>query len=364
MYNSESIKDILLLHHDRYPGMQIADMVKLIYQNEFAGGHLITDEDKCLKGLKEELGALESRPCIYTPPIPFEDIGNRLCRLNLAARQNSDIDIETLNRFFISTSNSVKGSMQCFKQKLEVFKQCCIEGSLPYEPDKVGAWLDEYLKRGCPPVHHSGEYKELYYPAYRVIKIDYMNYLEVFRNIDSLMKSHDRILVAIDGSCGSGKSTLAALIGDVYDCNIFHMDHFYLRPEQRTRERMEEAGGNVDYERFREEVIDGILRGSEFKYRIYDCKEGEMGNSITVQPKQLNIIEGAYSMHPALIGYYDLKVFLGIDEKEQRDRILERNGEAILEQFLTKWIPLENRYFEQLKIEEKCDLVYRDKTLI
>jgi uridine kinase len=209
-------------------------------------------------------------------------------------------------------------------------------------------------------VHHSGEYKELYYPAYRVIKIDYMNYIEVFRKIDSLMKSHDRILVAIDGSCGSGKSTLASLIGGIYDCNVFHTDHFFLRPEQRTKERLEEAGGNMDYVRFREKVIDGIKSGREFKYHIYDCKRGEMGNSTTVQSKQLNIIEGAYSMLPTLIGYYDLKVFLSIDEKTQRERILKRNGETMLEQFLSKWIPMENKYFEELKIEEKCDLVYRN----
>ncbi|HQJ38374.1 MAG TPA: hypothetical protein PK223_11080 [Bacillota bacterium] len=360
MQDREEFKKVLLMQHERYPGMQIADMVKLIYQNEFAGGHLITNEDECLKRLTEELRILEKDSGAYIPPVPFENIGNGLCRFYLVSEQISGIDIGTLNRFFISTSNSIRGNVQSFEQKLKVFKECCADGDFPYKPEEAEAWLDEYRRRGYPPMHHSGEYKALYSPAYRIVKLDYIHYLEIFRKIDSLLKSRDRVLAAIDGNCGAGKSTLAALIGDVYDCNIFHMDHFYLRPGQGTRERMEEAGGNVDYERFREEVIDGILRGSEFKYRIYDCKRGVMDEYITVRPKKLNIIEGAYSMHPALTGYYDLKVFLGIDERTQRDRILERNGEVILEQFLTKWIPMENRYFEQLKIEEKCDLVYRN----
>ena len=360
MQDREKLKKVLLMQYERYPGMQIADMVKLIYQNEFAGGHLITNEEECLKGLTEELLILEKGSGSYIPTVPFEDIGNGLCRFYLVSEQISGIDIETLNRFFISTSNSISGNIQSFEEKLKVFKQCCADGDLPYRPEEAEAWLDEYRRRGYPPMHHSGEYKALYSPAYRIVKLDYMHYFKIFRKIDSLLKSHDRILAAIDGNCGAGKSTLAALIGDVYDCNIFHMDHFFLRPEQRTRERMEEIGENVDYERFREEVIDGIQRGSDFKYRIFDCKKMSMDECITVRPKKLNIIEGAYSMHPALIGYYDLKIFLGIDEKTQRDRILERNGEVILEQFLTKWIPMENRYFEQLHIEEKCDLAYRD----
>ena len=39
-----------------------------------------------------------------------------------------------------------------------------------------------------------------------------------------------------------------------FDCNLFHMDDFFLRMEQRTPDRMKETGGNVDYERFYETV--------------------------------------------------------------------------------------------------------------
>lgn len=196
-----------------------------------------------------------------------------------------------------------------------------------------------------------------------ILKPIYQYYFETFQKIDSLMKSNDRILVAIDGNCGAGKSTLAALIGEVYDCNVFHMDHFFLLPDLRTKERLEEIGGNVDYTRFREQVIDGIHSGLEFRYQIYDCKKATMDKCVTVQPKKLNIMEGTYSMHPTLVENYELKVFLHLDEKEQRDRILERNGETMLEQFLSRWIPLENLYFKKLRIAEQSDLVYKTNNL-
>jgi hypothetical protein len=31
---------------------------------------------------------------------------------------------------------------------------------------------------------------------------------------------------------------------------LFHTDDFFLQPHQRTRERLESVGGNIDYERF------------------------------------------------------------------------------------------------------------------
>ena len=66
-------------------------------------------------------------------------------------------------------------------------------------------------------------------------------------HIETLRENQKLVLVAIDGRCGSGKSTLAAALAERMPVNVFHMDDFYLRPEQRTEERFREPGGNVDY---------------------------------------------------------------------------------------------------------------------
>ena len=75
------------------------------------------------------------------------------------------------------------------------------------------------------------------------------------KKIDGLLAEKDMVIMAIDGKCNSGKTTLASKLAEIYDCNVFHMDDFFLRPEQRTPERFAEVGGNVDYERFWEEVL-------------------------------------------------------------------------------------------------------------
>lgn len=65
---------------------------------------------------------------------------------------------------------------------------------------------------------------------------------------------HRPVIIGIDGRCAAGKSTLALLLSEQPDATIFHMDDFYLQGRQRTYERFNEVGGNVDYERFAKEV--------------------------------------------------------------------------------------------------------------
>ena len=50
----KELETILFAHAGRYPQMEPTDAVKLIYQNEFGGGHLIRDEDAALRYLRQE----------------------------------------------------------------------------------------------------------------------------------------------------------------------------------------------------------------------------------------------------------------------------------------------------------------------
>ena len=57
------------------------------------------------------------------------------------------------------------------------------------------------------------------------------------------------------------------------------MDDYFLQPYQRTEERLAEPGGNVDYERFKEEIYDKKLemmyKKSGFKVRNDDKEKHE-----------------------------------------------------------------------------------------
>lgn len=174
--------------------------------------------------------------------------------------------------------------------------------------------------------------------------------------INELLRQKKRIIIAIDGSCTAGKTTLTGILAGEYDCNLFRMDDFFLRPQQRTPERYAEAGGNVDYERFQAEVLKPLLGGECFSYRPYDCKTFTLKDAVAVTPKHLNIIEGTYSLHPFFGDPFDLKIYLSVELEVQCRRILARQPH-LHQQFFKMWIPMEHRYFREMAIPEKADLI-------
>lgn len=167
----------------------------------------------------------------------------------------------------------------------------------------------------------------------------------------------NQVNIAIDGICGGGKSTLAAALAEKYECNLFHMDDFFLQPAQRTAARLSEPGGNVDYERFRAEVLERLEEEGGFAYRPFDCGRMDFGEQVRVSWRRLNIIEGAYSCHPYFGDAYQARFFVDVSPKAQRERLLAREGAERYRRFEWEWIPMENRYFEAFHIREKCILI-------
>lgn len=176
-------------------------------------------------------------------------------------------------------------------------------------------------------------------------------------------KKNTPIIVAIDGRCGSGKTSLANEISKLFDCNIFHLDDYFLPLEMKTKERLAEPGGNVHYERFYDEIMTPLINNKDITYIPFQCSTMSMGEPIHVKSKKLNIVEGSYSLHPFMQNVYNYKIFLTHDVDTQKQRILKRNGEAKLKQFINLWIPLEELYFSELQITSSSDIVINTSLL-
>lgn len=184
-------------------------------------------------------------------------------------------------------------------------------------------------------------------------------YLYVFHQINQALAEagNRQVLAAIDGMCASGKTTLGEIIQSAYDCNVFHMDDYFLRPWQCSQKRLAQPGGNVDYERFKEEVLDHLSDPGGLDYRPYDCRTQSLKAPVHVPWRRLNVVEGAYSQHPFFGDVYDLRFYCGIGQEEQLRRIRQRNGEEQLEVFQSRWIPMENNYLAAFEIEKKSKKV-------
>lgn len=162
-------------------------------------------------------------------------------------------------------------------------------------------------------------------------------------------------IVAIDGNSASGKTTLANYLASIFDCNVFHIDDYFLTPSQRTYERLNEIGGNFDRERFLAEILIPTSQNKLVIAKKYDCSTETLTSPKLYPQKALTIVEGCYSTHPSLLPYYDLTLFLSISPALQRERILSRNP-SLAKRFFTEWIPLENKFFEHYNRISTCDI--------
>ncbi|MGN0478680.1 MAG: uridine kinase [Hominenteromicrobium sp.] len=342
----DKILQALDAHLDTHPAAQIQDAVKFIYQACFGGGHMIADPHASYTCLCAESAALpEGRRAPLT-----ETLGGYV-RLDLSALRF--LSPETMNAMFVASAEDAPQDKTYFLALLDAFG-----ADSRFDASEKRAYLEAYRAAGCPAVHHSERYRAAYAPAYRVVKKAYVQFLDAFRAIDGRLKNGGRLTAAIDGLCGSGKTTLAALLQTVYDCNVFHADDFYLPVPLRTPERYQTPGGNVHWERILDEVLRPLQTGRPFSYRLFDCGIMDYNGTVSVEPKALSILEGSYSMHPALAGYYDLRIFLKTPPDVQSARILKRNGPERHAMFVAKWIPLENAYFASYPVEAESDLVF------
>ena len=177
------------------------------------------------------------------------------------------------------------------------------------------------------------------------------------REIEQRRENKKPFLVAIDGGSASGKSTLGAALAEELQATLIHMDDFFLPMEMRTEERFAQPGGNVHWERVRAEVLEPIRQGKGPEYGVFDCSVMAVNKTVRAEVRDVVIVEGAYSLHPMLREYFDLRVLVEVEETLQKERILRRNGEQMLRRFLTEWIPLEKAYFAACRVKDCCHII-------
>ena len=157
------MEEVLLEHSSRYPAMALQDYVKLLYQSEFAGGHLIEDPAKSLAWLRKERADTPDR----AQP-KWEAIGGGLARLHIGGLP-PDTVWEAVNRLFVWTAAQNKGSRQGLEHKLQLFQAMCEKKALPVEAGQCQAFLEQYRAQGYPVIHHSQAFRQAYAPHYRVV---------------------------------------------------------------------------------------------------------------------------------------------------------------------------------------------------
>lgn len=331
-------KEYIFNQYKMYPKLELQDILKFIYQSSYGCEHLVSDYDAVKKRIEKEP---------INPSGSIEELDGDYIRLPLSY----GLSASTLASLFIRSAKPSLNAKEKLEEKIHVLIDLISNSELPFSLEESKNILFKWKEDGYPAMHHSNTFNQLYHPSYRLIHKKFVPFLELFKYIDN---NHPSI-ISIDGRCASGKTTLAHLLSDIYDCNVFSMDDFFLQPHQRTKERLARPGENVDHERFKEEILIPLSRHEDVKFSKFDCSTMSIQPSILIPYKPMNIIEGSYSMHSDLQKYYDFSIFLTLYKEEQILRLKKRNPNMI-NNFIHRWIPLEEAYFNAFSISDKCNI--------
>ena len=334
-------KEYILNQFKLYPQLELQDLMKFLYQSSFGCEHLVSDFSTVKSSIEQELQNHQDSSN------SIEELDGDYIRLHL----NYGLNVNTLSTLFIRSCQQEKNGIKQLEDKIQTLSDLIFDNTLPFSFEESKDLLLKWKKEGYPAIHHSDTFNQLYHPAYRLIHKKYVPFLELFKYIDNNHPS----MISIDGRCASGKTTLADLLKQIYDCNVFKMDDFFLQPFQRTKERLESPGENVDHERFKEEILIPLSKHEDVKLRRFNCSTKSIESAILIPYKPFNIIEGSYSMHSRLQKYYDFSVFLTVNKDEQIERLRKRNPK-MLNNFIQQWIPLEEAYFNTFSIQDKCNI--------
>ncbi len=336
-----TLHETLKAHFLRYPKMTPQDAVKLIFQSEFGGGHLITNEAYAQARLVSELADTPRDEKIPT----LEPLGTSAYRINLANLPEG-LSVDTLLNVFIASAELFSGTQKAFESKLYEVYELIEEKYAKFSRYDYASYLEKYLSSGGGAVHHSIYYNSAYRPAYRVIHGSFVPLLPLLSELDTRIAHGERPTLVIDGRCGSGKTTLSRTLERIYGCGVVHADDFY--PEWGT------SDSPLDFDRLNREV-GAILRGERTSYGVFDCSEQRITHEKAIKNVPFLCVEGSYSSHPS-VDFGDVSVFVTVDSDVQLERIEARCPEK-LDDFRTRWIPREEAYFEANATSQSCDFI-------
>lgn len=325
------MQNFINYHLKKYSQITTQDVVKMLYQNHFGPGHFIKNIDYAISYYKLEL--LNSK--INIKDNLYEHIGNDYIRVNIHQYNLLFKDNELINMFY--NSALIKYNKE---EQIKKYKE--IISSIP---------SDYFIKNyNFTDVHHSLIYNALYHPHYRVI---HTKFLTLDMKIAQLQYYLDNLvgfnIVAMEGRCGSGKTTIANKLKDV---TIIDVDEFFLKKELKTKERLEEIGGNIDYDLYLD-CVKQLNPNTTITYKIFDCStQSYKEKTIYVSNKVLLV--GVYSYHEKIREYINKLVYLYVNKEDQLERIKKRE---LYEKFINEWIPLEERYYNSFDFISNCDLI-------
>ncbi|MDX2192910.1 MAG: hypothetical protein NW201_06120 [Gemmatimonadales bacterium] len=159
---------VILAEAARHPGLQAADVYKLLHQGVLGTEHAIRDTAVASRWLTRELATMGEGPAEALADTIAP--GGAVVRVQLrpfAARGGRP---GALLEAFLRSANGAGGDTTDLRRALDTALALARAGELRVAPDPLAAFIAERAREGYPAVHHSPAYEARWRPAYRVVR--------------------------------------------------------------------------------------------------------------------------------------------------------------------------------------------------
>lgn len=170
----------------------------------------------------------------------------------------------------------------------------------------------------------------------------------LINRINFLKTDNNTLLIAIDGRGGSGKSTLAERLGEkLSNVTIVHLDDF--------------SYPDTDRQRLLDQVIIPLRQKRTAKYQRFDWGTKQLAEWHEIIPGGIVIVEGFSALHEVLYKYFDIKIWIECPAEIGFQRGLQRDLNVYKvntkDDWLNKWMPIEQKYVDEQRPQKKADFV-------
>lgn len=321
-------------HLKKYSDMQQEDKIKLIYQGTLGPHHSVSHTDlvHLQKSIQEEVSKQGD-----TSETLYEWLSPKYLRIHLVPYVQAGLDVTYLIEHYLSSSKE--------DIPLSIYHQALTSYMGEIQPMQY---------KDVP--HHSIIYHNHYHPCYRVVHRDMLTFEMRLIQFQCFLKQQaSKSIIALEGRCASGKTTLCQALEEKY--TILHLDDFFLPTIRKTKERLNEIGGNIDYELVLETLIQ-IRKAYQNQQKkvtlqIFCCSTQTYTNR-EIELKDGVIVEGVYAFHPYFRAQLDRFAYLEVDKDTQLTRIKQRKRAL---DYLNVWMPLEEIYYKHIDVYAISDII-------
>ena len=116
-----------------------------------------------------------------------------------------------------------------------------------------------------------------------------------------------------------------------------------------------------EHERFIDEVLFPLREGRAASYQLWPHDAASPVGARVVAPEGVVVVEGVSALALAVVQrvgrWWDLSLWLDVDEEERRRRIAARDGDSLSAQWADEWWPSERRYFRDERPLDRADFI-------